>query len=357
MLFDSAMKHCLEFISWFLAVILLQACVLSCQDGLSSGGSDNRPRVSVEFCVEPPLTKGAISDAGESAVNSIDLLVFRAATGTLDYRGRVTGTSYIQASLLANEELNWYIVANIPSNRFDNVTTESGFLATQTYLADTQAGSMVMGDSGTFTLIHSGTVQEIGPVVLNRYACKVSVEDITVDWLDSFASAPTCTVDRLLIMNARTVEPLSGIPSASADSYWVNKLTDEAVDSDPASMVGYLVYTEPDLSVTSSRTDLDAVMYCMPNPSTVDHNASDTPWDVRRSRVCVKLTIGGVSQWYPIELPSMLPNTHYIVQNLVIHGPGTAAPDMGIDRTLVSFSIAVAPWTDNDVNAGEIPLS
>lgn len=305
------------------------------------------------FVVDFPLTKGAITSGAENAVRSLDLLVFR-ANGALESHVRVGSESYVEADLITGEELTYYVVANLPAERLALVSSKSEFLSTLTYLSDTAMNSMVMSGSGTLTLSGNSDV-EVGPIGLDRYACKVSISDITVSWLSSFATPPSCVVNRVLVMNARTAEPLSGTATAAADAYWVNKLTDEAVD--PASMVGYLVYDNPALAVSSSaKTALGSVVYAMPNASTGDAIASDTPWAPRRSRVCVELLIDGQSNWYPIDLPAMERNTHYIVSELVIKGPGTTAPDMGIDRTAITFGIDVATWTDNTVEAGTYPL-
>ena len=309
--------------------------------------------VRVTFVVDFPLTKGAITSGAENAVWSLDLLVFR-ANGALESHVRVGSESYVEADLITGEELTYYVVANLPAERLALVSSKSEFLLTLTYLSDTAMNFMVMSGSGTLTLSGNSDV-EVGPIGLDRYACKVSISDITVSWLSSFATPPSCVVNRVLLMNARTAEPLSGTATAAADAYWVNKLTDEAVDS--STMVGYLVYDNPALVVSSSaKTALGSVVYAMPNASTGDAIASDTPWTPRRSRVCVELLIDGQSNWYPIDLPAMERNTHYIVSELVINGPGTTAPDMGIDRTSVSFGIDVAAWTEYIVEGGTFDI-
>ena len=309
-------------------------------------------KARVCFQVEPAGTKAALASGAETRLETLDLLVFRTGTGLLDCHSRVLGTDRVQADVPAGESLDWYLVANLPSGRLDGIGTEEAFLAAQTYLSDT-GSSMVMSASGMVTIPYSsrGEYVELGPFGLDRYACKISVTDITVEWLGDFASAPSCTVDRLIVMNGRTAGTLSGEATSDADAWWVNKLTDEALDSDPSSAVGKLAYDSPALAVTSAaKTALGSVVYAMPNASTSDENALDTPWAPRRTRLCVRLTIGGVQQWYPIDLPAMERNHHYVVSDLVIRGPGTAGPDQGVDRTDLSFNISVTPWGTDSQN-------
>ena len=297
-----------------------------------------------------------MSSGGETAIHSLDLIVFR-ADGALENYVRTTAGSTVTASLIIGEELTYYVVANLPAGRLTTVASESSFLSTMTYMTDMSLNSMVMSGSGTVTLTGGEQEEEIGPVGLDRYACKISVTDITMEWLSDFVTKPTCIVNRILVMNGRTAAPLSGLATATADAYWVNKITDEEVDDDPASIIGKLVYLNPNLPLpTAAKTSLGAVVYAMPNASTSEDIASDLPWAPRQTRVCVEVLIDGSPNWYSIPLPAMVRNTHYIVSELVLTGPGTLEPDMGIDRTSVSFGVVVEPWVENPVEAGEFPL-
>lgn len=312
--------------------------------------------VRVTFFVEEPATKGSMSPGGETAIHSLDLIVFR-ADGALENYVRTTAGSTVTTSLITGEELTYYVVANLPAGRLATVANESSFLSTMTYMTDMSLNSMVMSGSGTVTLTGGGQEEEIGPVGLDRYACKISITDITMDWLSDFVTKPVCTVNRVLVMNGRTAAPLSGTATATADAYWINKLTDEEADADPASIIGALAYENPNVALPSAQTVvLGSVVYAMPNSSTSEEIASDVPWAPRQTRVCLEVLIDGSPNWYSIPLPAMVRNTHYIVSDLVLTGPGTLEPDMGIDRTAVSFGVSVESWVDSTVEAGEFPL-
>ena len=312
--------------------------------------------VRVTFVVETPATKGAMASGGETAIHSLDLIVFR-PDGALEGYVRTTEGETVSASLVAGEELTYYIIANLPAGRLTTVANESSFLSTMAYMTDMSLNSMVMSGSGTVTLTGGGQEEEIGPVGLDRYACKVSITDITMDWLSDFVTKPVCTVNRVLVMNGRTAVPLSGMATATADAYWINKLTDEAADADPASIIGVLAYENLNVALPSEQTvALGSVVYAMPNSSTSEEIASDVPWAPRQTRVCLEVLVDSSPNWYSISLPAMVRNTHYIVSDLVVTGPGTLEPDMGIDRTAVSFGVHVSPWNANEVDAGEFPL-
>lgn len=312
--------------------------------------------VRVTFVVETPATKGAMAPGGETAIHSLDLIVFR-PDGALEGYVRTTEGETVSASLVAGEELTYYILANLPAGRLLEVSSEDAFLSAMTYMTDMSAISMVMSGTGTLTLTPGSGEIQVGPVGLDRYACKISITDITMDWLSDFVTKPSCVVNRVLVMNGRTAVPLSGVATATADAYWINKLTDERQDDDPASIVGALAYQNPNVALSSEQTvSLGSVVYAMPNSSTSEEIASDVPWAPRQTRVCLEILVDGSPNWFSISLPAMVRNTHYIVSDLVLTGPGTLEPDMGIDRTAVSFGVYVSPWDANEVDAGEFPL-
>lgn len=335
-------------------VLVSLLCVCCSERGLSR--QDVSRRGSVSFSVLPPSaqTKGAVTAAGESAVTTLDLLAFRADDGALDCHIRAESSSVVQGTVTLGVALDWYIVANAPlSAGLAGLSTEAQFLSAQTLLSDTRAGSMVMSASGTSTF--GSGVNEVNDVALDRYACKVSVGEIAVEWLDGFATPPTCTVDRIVLMNVRGGEPYSGVPSALAGDLWYNCSEDD--DSLPSSVSGLLGWdgavVVPD---GSTAVPLGVSLYAMPNPCTVDGYAGSSPWVPRRSRIALQLTIGGVPQWYSVDLPAMVRNTHYFVNRLVVLGPGMPAPDMELSRTGVSFSVVVTPWDSNDVSIGVFPV-
>lgn len=315
-------------------------------------GGDGRSRVS--FLVLEPFTKGAVNAGGESVVSTLDLLAFRRDGGMLDGYFHVSSGDRIDAELSAGVPIRWYLVANAPAGaQLSSFGTEEAFLSALTLLTQTTSASMVMSADGTDTFSVAGP-NVVEDIALERYACKVSVEDITVEWLSDFQTVPACTVDRVFLANVRGSVPWSGVPTAAAGDLWYNPSRD-----DPhGGLLGALLGADCGLAVSSGEAacTLGVSLYAMPNASAADDDASVEPWAPRRTRLCIRLIIGGVPQWYAVDLPAMQRNRHYIVSELVIAGPGTAEPDMHVDRTDVVFSVTVAPWADEDVDAGTFPV-
>lgn len=310
--------------------------------------------VDVSFRASLPSTKGAVSGEGD-AVRRLDLVVFRHADGELDYKGYAEdaeGVSSICATVTANRSLDWWIVANAPASLLDGVTDEESFLANVTLLSHTTSATMVMHASGTDTfteLYHSISA------TLYRYTCKVSVQGVSVRYLDSFGAVPSCILETVALVNARGQCPLDGTPSGASSGSWYNC---SEIDGALTGIAADCLVASPSLAIGSSaKAALSVELYCMPNPSTAADNAAtdaaaSRSWAPRATRIVLGLRIGGVLQWYPIDLPSMVGNRHYVVSDVVINGPGTSAPDMGVDYASVSYGVSIQTWESENHNVG-----
>ena len=338
--------------------IVLFACVVFLGGKVFSSCTKERYAVKtkVSFTVFPEVrTKAALSEAGESRVRSLDLLVFRASDGMLDayVRSVAEGTeslSTLEASVTSGIEMNWYVIANIPAGRLSGFSSESDFLSGVTSLSDMSAGTMVMHANGTDTF--NPGVNLIEDVQLIRYACKVSVRNILVSWLGTFDTAPECTLDEIALVNVRGDIDYSATLSAVADDLWYNR---SAIDSHSAFIDECLDWKGSTVIAGPESVDIGVSLYAMPNLLETDAYGPVTPvspWAPRRTRIALRLTIGGVPQWYPIDLPTMVGKTHYVASDVIIMGPGTEGPDEAIERTSIDFTVNVYGWGEED--GGEV---
>lgn len=302
-------------------------------------------RVPVRFDVvsRGTETRGAVSGAGD-AVGSLDLLVFRASDGMLDtYKRLTTGALTVEAEVTSGRSMHWWIIANAPSGVLSVFQEESVFLSALTRLEDTGSTAMVMHAEGTKTFTASANSVSSALV---RYASKVSIKDVTVEWLDDFAYTPSCRLQTVALVNAVGTTPYSGTPTAPAASgAWFNRSSVETTLT--TAQKAFLVWDAGQNIPSSATVTPDVELYAMPNPCTTELWATDTPWSPRRTRIAVELVIDGASNWYSVELPAMEGNTHYQVRNLIIRGPGMSAPDNALERSSVSFTVDVVDWDDN----------
>ena len=336
-------------------LVLCTGAFVSC----SKERSVQKTRVSFIVKTESDMTKAALTETQESRVASLDLLVFRSADGMLDCHVRTEASgsgsvSMLDASVTSGIEVDWFIVANIPADRIASVDNKGSFLSKLTSISDMSAGTMVMYAFGS-QVFDPGTnlIENVG---LIRYACKVTVDNILVSWLGTFEHTPTCTLDEIALVNVRGTCPLSGVPTADAADLWYNK---SSVGNYGGFLQACLDWTGSMAIAGPQSYDVGVSLFAMPNASEGEGMGPVTlvnPWTPRRTRIALKLTIDGASQWYPVDLPAMSGKTHYVVSNVTIMGPGTEGPDEGIDRTSVSFTVNVYQWGEENHGEQHFPL-
>lgn len=335
------MKVALVAASAVSAVLFMVSC-----NGESVPDSD-AGRSTVSFVVGTSGTRASVTPH-EREVASLDVLVFRSGEGTLDNSARVVAGNgaldRVSVELTRGVALDWFVVANAPEGALSSCTSEAAFLRGLTLLEHSTASSLVMHAGG---VLPSGPVADDVPVALDRYACKVTVESVTVDWPDAFAMATEVRLGRIVLVNVVGSTPLSGVPDAG--DLWYNRMGVDA--SLPALVADMTVKDYGGLALpASTAVGVAFPLYCMPNPVNNGVTSKDEPsWSPRNTRVAVELLLDGVSEWYPIDLPSMQGNTHYLIRSLTVTGPGSKGPDWPVERDDVRFSVSVVPWVDGEV--------
>ena len=293
-------------------------------------------------------TKAAVS-SHEDHIASLDLLVFRCDNGQLDAYNRSTGGTAVSGNLSVGVSVRYYVVANAPEGVLSSFADEASFLGAKTLLSQSTASSLLMHGSGSFTVVSGSSAV---PVSLDRYVSKVSVQRVEVKWLDSFVTPPSVTLGRVALVNAVGDCPWSGTPEAG--SLWFNRMEIEDVDDGTPAManVGDMLSASYSLPVPDSAPlVLTGSLYAMPNPTSNGVNSATDPlWSPRNTRVAVELLVDGVSNWYPVDLPGMLGNRHYIVTNFAVLGPGADSPDKPVSRSEVEMDVIVQDWEDIDTD-------
>lgn len=268
--------------------------------------------VNVIFMGKAPVkVKGGAWD-DDCKVGTLDLLVFRSRDGRLLDRSSCTGNLPLEACVPAGEPCRWYIVANAAGCIGDCTTLEE-YMQTEFCLQD----GPVMHAEGLETFRESGTTVE---ACLSRFACKVGLGSISVSWTDALP----CTLETIALTNVLgTTTP--GLSASTA------KLNCGEVTED----LSGLIARYPGLEIRDGEpVDLGTSLFCMPSEGT---------------RIALCITAQGHPNWYPIDLPPMEQNHCYLVDNVVINGPGAPGVDQPVERTQAEFSVRVTPWEEKAV--------
>ena len=220
---------------------------------------------------------------------------------------------------------------------------KTDFLKAVTEMTDGTARSLVMAGSGVFP---EGPVDENVRVSLERYACKVTVESVTVKWPDAFKMATDVRLGRIALVNVVGSTPYSGIPAVGET--WYNKM---GIDAGLSPLIEDLTVKDYGIPLSEDApVRTESPLYCLPNPTANDVTSSNTAgWSARNTRIAVEILLDGSSNWYPVDLPAMVCNRHYVIRSLTLTGPGSASPDRPVERDDVRYSIAVKPWVDGEV--------
>lgn len=311
---------------------------LSCGSEPAPGAGDVMCRVV--FRLESMTKAPDVSDYG---VDHVDLLAFR--DGSRVAYAHVDGQSPVTVTLRDGETVDWHVVVNGPSGALAGYGTEEDLLSGLSLLSDGAAsGLLVMYGSGSFAPVDGLDVQ----VTVRRYACKVSFGNVCFEYYDNFSTAPVVTLERVALVNVRGSVPYSGVPTGAAGDLWYNRMGLE--EGLPSGVGAMLVRELGSRRVESSGpVSCGESLYCMPNPVSNNVTSATAPtWSPRSTRVALQVRIDGEDHWYPVTLPAMEPNKVYVIENLIIMGPGSSGPDIPVTRDDVSFNVRVRDWVTGD---------
>ncbi len=329
----------IRFVISFISVALVMA---SCSDVIMK----DAVRLPVTFeTIAPSSTKAGPVDH-ESDVASLDLLVFRSDDGGLDTYVRstevnaVTGqVNTVSGMVSSGVDLDWFVVANAPVGAFDSIVAEGQFLSSLSRLDHLTAYALPMCGSGCLAAATAAlpTVH----VDLRRYGCKVSISELVFERSDVFGFASDVKIGRVGLVNVCGSTPYSMVPAAG--DLWYNR---QSFDPSLSGILADATCETVNMPLSAAGTvDLDRCFYCMPNPVDNGVDSSMEPsWSPRNTRLVVELVVDGVSEWYPVELPAMFCNRHYVLNRLTVTGPGAVGPDYPVVRDEVIFDLEILDW-------------
>ena len=268
----------------------------------------------------------------ESAeTDELHLYAFRKDDGCLESVSNGYGDS-ISASLISGRKYSLYLLGNFTPE--GETGSETEFIKRRVRLEEQDVRRPALfshplqyGGKGDNSSFH-----------LKRYLSRISIGEIRCEWLEDIS----CELTMLAIVNAAGSIPLSGIPDDNDICF--NR---SGVDTDLPPGVKEKLVWEGSRDI-GSNNDMGISLYCFPN--SCDTDCYGAPWTPRRTRLAIRLSIGGEINWYPLNLPRMECNTNYKIDGIVIKGPGSLEPDMEIDRQSISFDIMIKPWSDETID-------
>ena len=298
----------------------------------------------VEFSIGEPATRSTLQN--ESAVGHWSLFVFRSEDNGLELSATSSDGGSITRKLQLDKTYRIYAAANTPSGfNAASISSESALFAYASTLGD-NASSLVMFGGGEYTIATGQTSQNI-PV--NRLACRLGVERVTVNMSEPYYASKTFVLKGIWPSNVYTGSALGDDHSAatilsSGAGSWLN----------PMGTASWDAVTGIDRTIAQGGSyDANCYFYAYPNVLDSAYDNHDATWSPRCTRIVIHATIDGVDNYYLVTIPSMVRNNSYVVTTCTITKPGSRDPEIPTDGAIeVTFSTDTDGW-DGPVEVSE----
>ena len=326
-----------------LSTLLLSLTLASCDIVEFKAPADSGKNVQwgqVSFSLAGnALETRSTSQAAESAVTSLQILVYNASGNLVAYASANSGT--VSATVpLGISGHSVYAVTNV-SDDLSGCSTPSTLTSKMSYLKDNSAaGLQMIGSKDNLTFTSASTVN----IEVRRFAAKVEIDEITSAFTAAAYRAQEFVVTGIYLINVNGSCPYSQVPAAGT---WYNKMQYESGECN--ALIADKFSSSVRIQTSSGQVTpytTKHYFYCYANPTTTDaHRGS---WSPRRTRLVVETKLGTHVYYYPIDIVGtgniLNLNHSYTVTKLTITGPGAEHPDDPLDNGTVNFTVTVKDW-------------
>lgn len=272
-------------------------------------------------CQELTRVNGSVQ---EDAVKDLQIFVF-GPEGQLQAYGH-SSASELTLTCSTGEKR---VAALVNAPLKNDVTDEASLRALVSSFSENSLGQFVM--SGLAAKSITGAEKVVIPV--SRLVSKVVLNSVKNDFEMDQHRNMDFIVKSVFLTNAAKDRKYLDI---SAPSEWYNK---GVSDMDQIiSQAGTMMYAELGSKVSYGTTSKSGeFLYCYPN--SLAGGAAPT-------YLVVEALLGGTLYYYPVALPAMESNKCYSV-SLTVCRPGSASPDVPVERVDAQFEVQVLPWAEN----------
>lgn len=364
-----------------LVVSLLMA---SCQQNtpstwLKGMGAEATETLLVSLVLpEDPATKVLGSATEESAVNTLQIFVFKDISSTDPTQNlRETdkwssdGSTSLTVNTYVGKKKVWALV-NVPRQSFAN---EYELMSHYSMLEENTATGLVMTgssgiDVGEFNTAGSvGTVTSV-PITVTRLGARISLHNVKVDFSDTALEGCYFDIKEVYVLNAVNSVSLAGTCRTTAElgsaAHWYNlEAWNEAVPDAARAILGDRGNLGISIGPTSGTQQLDRYFYVYPNLSTAANDNTAATASARLTRLILHGYIRGAAgrhlgddaahaeeSYYCFDIPksstgATLERNHtYDIEDITITLPGGASDAPG-DRPKfgkISATVTVSQW-------------
>lgn len=310
------------------ACIAFSACEEKDVEAVSVGNDGQKFTLNVN--VQNPDVKSTVNSDGNS-IGNLELLVFD-ANGELEDYSFQNGTVWSGELSCTKGRKKVVALVNTPF-RFNKVARFSDLSSMRADLLDNTMTTCVLEGMLEVDVTNSQTLE----VAVKRQVSKIIVEEIKLAFALDHMKYKTVNANAIYLIN---VPGDRAFFSDAAPTKWYNQLKATETTAE-------ILYDDlRQIALTEdSPILLDHSFYTYPNPYTTD--SQEATWSERPTRLVLELKINSVKSYYPVTLPTLMPNHRYRV-SLTITRPGSSSPDHPVDKYVIAPTIKVEPWTEGE---------
>ena len=273
----------------------------------------------------------------ESRYRDATILVYGKDTGMLESYKEWKG-SPVKFTLDKGEKV-FYALLNAGSDIATKSGTVNDLLGNVATLKNDLSGFFMMGTNNVNVVDKSASTT----ITVTRAAAKISFEQVSLNFDSPALAALSFSIDAVMVINATgdiSYNAVSSNQASYSPQVWYNKRNYTSGDCNK-----YLYDSSIARTLANGKsTTLGSVLYTYPNFTATDSHA--TQWSPRKTRVCLKCTLGTETVYYPLTLDTVGPNKYYTVKALTITKKGVSNPDDEWDDAESSGNIIIGDWFD-----------
>ena len=359
----------------------------SCQQITPSAWEQNPESASTETLlvnlVLPvgPSTKVLASEAKETAVNSLQIFVFKAVSET-DHSKNVretdkwdaSGNTALTLSTYTGDKIIWALV-NAPRQSFSN---EAELLAHHSMLEENSATGLVMTGSATKKVVENNTHSSVGditsvPITVSHLGARLSIQNVKVDFSNTSLEGCYLDIKEVYVLNAVNNVCLDGKSRTKEElkssANWYNlEAWSGSIPTTAQSLLGDRGNLKITLGPTTGEKELNRCFYVYPNASTSNDDNTDATASARLTRIILHGYIRGEAgrklgdnikhaeeSYYCFDIPKTSTNAtlernhSYDIQDITITMAGgpSDAPEDRPKFGKVKATITVSDWIEH----------
>lgn len=313
-------------------VVLSATALISCsgeKERLDAEPAMIRATVSISG---DALTRATgIDTSQEENVNNLQLFVFNESGGREYY----VSINNSRSGEIVVEEGKKTIVAVVNAPDLKDISSRTALMGQTSRLSENSLTSMVMTGEVEALIQDSKEIT----ITVTRLISKVTVKKISTAFKSSVLASQEFKINSIYLINVAGDNKYSG---TAEPTMWYNKLYKGSNDSATGGSFALLSDPVGRTVANQSSYSVEHSFYCYPNPTVAE--SFESTWCPRHTMLVVDATLGGKQTYYPVELPVIGRNKHFLFEEIIITRMGSDEPYIPVPDGACGITVQVENW-------------